>query len=82
MAAGCGSIRETREFASKATFDEFNTGEWQRREACPPRFVKRVVAVSADGTYTSRRLGALAQLAEQLTLNQRVDGSSPSRPTN
>jgi hypothetical protein len=25
--------------------------------------------------------GLLAQLAEQLTLNQRVDGSSPSRPT-
>ncbi len=26
--------------------------------------------------------GPLAQLAEQLTLNQRVEGSNPSRPTN
>ena len=25
--------------------------------------------------------GPLAQLAEQLTLNQRVEGSNPSRPT-
>ncbi len=31
--------------------------------------------------YTSL-LGLLAQLVEQLTLNQRVEGSSPSRPTN
>ena len=37
--------------------------------------------------YTSRNLakrgfeGPLAQLAEQLTLNQRVPGSSPGRPT-
>ncbi len=27
-------------------------------------------------------VGSLAQLAEQLTLNQLVDGSIPSRPTN
>jgi hypothetical protein len=27
------------------------------------------------------RLGCLAQLVEQLTLNQRVDGSIPSVPT-
>ncbi len=38
------------------------------------------------GRYTSSRcessvLGLLAQLAEQLTLNQRVVGSSPTRPT-
>ena len=31
--------------------------------------------------YTSL-FGLLAQLVEQLTLNQRVEGSSPSRPTN
>ena len=38
------------------------------------------------GRYTSTRCessgnGLLAQLAEQLTLNQRVVGSSPTRPT-
>ncbi len=38
------------------------------------------------GRYTFTRcesgvLGLLAQLAEQLTLNQRVVGSSPTRPT-
>ena len=31
----------------------------------------------ADG----RRLGCIAQLVEQLTLNQRVAGSSPATPT-
>ena len=39
-----------------------------------------------SGRYTSTRCessanGLLAQLAEQLTLNQRVVGSSPTRPT-
>src|SRR5262249_54978061 len=29
-----------------------------------------------------RRLGRIAQLVEQLTLNQRVPGSSPGAPTN
>jgi hypothetical protein len=31
---------------------------------------------------TCRRLGRIAQLVEQLTLNQRVPGSSPGAPTN
>ena len=34
-------------------------------------------AVKADSLY-----GALAQLVEQLTLNQLVAGSTPARPTN
>ena len=34
-----------------------------------------------DGGYTSDPLGPLAQLVEQGTLNPKVEGSNPSRPT-
>ena len=34
------------------------------------------------GPPDTTTVGRLAQLVEQLTLNQRVDGSSPSSPTN
>jgi hypothetical protein len=58
------------------------------------RFASRGQSITAlayldkplKGRYTSSRCGSsvsglLAQLAEQLTLNQRVVGSSPTRPT-
>ena len=36
----------------------------------------------APGEILSRHSGRIAQLVEQLTLNQRVQGSSPCAPTN
>ena len=53
-----------------------------------PRIVIPVVVGSSPIVHpiflffsASAVLGPLAQLAEQLTLNQRVEGSNPSRPT-
>src|SRR5262249_12391693 len=37
---------------------------------------------SPCGAHPRRRFGRIAQLVEQLTLNQRVPGSSPGAPTN
>ncbi len=44
-----------------------------------PRFVVPVVVGSSPIIHPS--FGPLAQLVEQLTLNQRVVGSKPTRPT-
>ena len=44
------------------------------------RIVIPVVAGSSPVVHPSR-FGSLAQLVEQLTLNQRVPGSIPGRPT-
>src|SRR5262249_37989072 len=38
-------------------------------------------ALLQDATCALRRTGRIAQLVEQLTLNQRVQGSSPCAPT-
>jgi hypothetical protein len=38
--------------------------------------------VEAPDLNVCGRLGRIAQLVEQLTLNQRVQGSSPCAPTN
>ena len=52
-----------------------------------PRLVMPVVEGSSPFIHPSLssihryQAGPLAQLVEQLTLNQRVDGSDPSRPT-
>ena len=49
------------------------------------RFADERREKSRDNALDARRmdeLGPLAQLVEQLTLNQRVEGSSPSTPTN
>jgi hypothetical protein len=45
-----------------------------------PRIVIPVVVGSSPIVHPSF-IGPLAQLAEQLTLNQRVVGSNPTRPT-
>ena len=45
----------------------------------PPQM--HIEAVSGLWFTVSKELGPLAQLVEQLTLNQRVVGSKPTRPT-
>ena len=51
-----------------------------RARSPPPRSTAAGRAL-ADGGYTSDPLGPLAQLVEQGTLNPKVEGSNPSRPT-
>ena len=46
-----------------------------------PRFAITKTRSSIYGIVTEGHRGPLAQLVEQLTLNQRVAGSSPARPT-
>lgn len=46
-----------------------------------PRFVVPVVVGSSPIVHPILKNGPLAQLVEQLTLNQRVVGSKPTRPT-
>src|SRR3954469_2625446 len=50
-------------------------GEFEGCAAPPDRLLSRLFVVS------SRVFGRIAQLVEQLTLNQRVPGSSPGAPT-
>ena len=47
-----------------------------------PRFAITKTRSSIYGIVTEGHEGPLAQLVEQLTLNQRVAGSNPARPTN
>ena len=47
-----------------------------------PRLAITKTRLSIYGIVTEGYGGPLAQLVEQLTLNQRVAGSSPARPTN
>ena len=60
--------------------------KWKRtqRASLTPSSVARVIhTVLYFANLTKTNIsGPLAQLAEQLTLNQRVPGSSPGRPTN
>ena len=46
-----------------------------------PRLVTTKARLSTHGIVTEGHGGPLAQLVEQLTLNQRVAGSIPARPT-
>ena len=46
-----------------------------------PRFAITKTRSSIYGIVTEGHRGPLAQLVEQLTLNQRVAGSIPARPT-
>ena len=46
-----------------------------------PRFAITKTRLSIYGIVIEGRGGPLAQLVEQLTLNQRVAGSIPARPT-
>ena len=46
-----------------------------------PRLVKTKTRLSINGIVIEGQGGPLAQLVEQLTLNQRVAGSIPARPT-
>ena len=46
-----------------------------------PRLAITKIRLSIYGIVTERHGGPLAQLVEQLTLNQRVAGSIPARPT-
>ena len=53
----------------------------RRGQFDPVRGAREPVAPGAESWHIAAR-GRIAQLAEQLTLNQRVLGSSPSAPTN
>ena len=53
-----------------------------RREVrCPVRAMVHVGCRARGGGHGIGRVGRIAQSVEQLTLNQRVLGSSPSAPT-
>ena len=53
-----------------------------RSEVPPTRFVHCVLSRFAQGSSAWCNRERIAQVPEQLTLNQRVAGSSPAAPTN
>src|SRR5271166_6030288 len=63
---------------------------WPPRGGYPPAILRGADGHKANSApkhnrwncLTHKRLGRIAQLVEQLTLNQRVQGSSPCAPTN
>jgi hypothetical protein len=55
---------------------------WRICDSFPPARAGQIRPQPVNGRHTAAWCGRLAQLVEQLTLNQRVVGSSPTAPTN